>query len=245
MATRLPMSMTARARGYGTETDEVAAPRGSSGGETRVLLVSRQRLFRDCLANQLAGADGFVVAGRVEDVGQGIVEARSSGADVLVVDGSGLDDVGYDLLAGLDGAPKAVVLGMRGVVSEVRRCADAGIDGFAYRDLPLNELVRTLGAVVRGERVCGPASARELFSRLSRLGRRERQGERLDALSLTPRQMEVLRLIARGLGNEQIAERLGLSPHTIKNHVHNILDRLEARDRAEAVAHAYQRHWLP
>jgi two-component system NarL family response regulator len=66
----------------------------------------------------------------------------------------------------------------------------------------------------------------------------------MGALDLTPRQMEVLRLIARGLGNERIADRLRLSPHTIKNHVHNILERLDAKDRAEAVAHAYQRRWL-
>lgn len=220
-------------------------PMGTPVVQTSVLLVSRQRLFRDCVADQLAGADGFVVAGLADDLDHGIAEARRRGAQLLVVDGSGLDEGSFDVLAGLAGEPKAVVLGVRGAVSEVRRCADSGIDGFAYRDLPLDELVRTLAAVVRGERVCGPGSARELFSRLARLGRRERQGERLEVLALTPRQMEVLRLIARGLGNDRIAVHLGLSPHTVKNHVHNILDRLGARDRAEAVANAYQRRWLP
>lgn len=223
----------------------MAKPMEPPAIETSVLLVSRQRLFRDCLADQLAGAGGFVVAGLADDLDRGIAEARRRNAHLLVVDGSGMDERGFHLLAGLEGKPKSVVLGVRGAVSEVRRCADAGIDGFAYRDLPLDELVRTLASVVRGERVCGPGSARDLFSRLARLGRRERQDERLAVLTLTPRQMEVLRLIARGLGNEQIASHLVLSPHTVKNHVHNILERLGARDRAEAVANAYQRHWLP
>lgn len=223
----------------------MAKPMAGPVDETSLLLVSRQRLFRDCLADQLAGADGFVVAGLTDDLGHGIAEARRRGAQLLVVDGSGLDDRGFELLSDLSGEPKAVVLGVRGAVADLRRCADAGISGFAYRDMPLDDLVRTLAAVMRGERVCGPGASRDLFSRLSRLGRRERQEERLDVLTLTPRQMEVLRLIARGLGNEEIACRLQLSPHTVKNHVHNILERLGARDRAEAVANAYQRHWLP
>lgn len=228
-----------------TEEDEVVKPIGSPVVETSLLLVSRQRLFRDCLADQLTGAGGFVVAGHADELARGIAEARRRGAHLLVVDGSVLDEGDFDLLAELPGDLKTVVLGVRGVVADVRRCAEAGVDGFAYRDLPLDELVRTLAAVVRGERVCGPGSTRQLFARLARLGRREREDERLEVLTLTPRQMEVLRLIARGLGNEAIACRLGLSPHTVKNHVHNILDRLGASDRAEAVANAYQRHWLP
>lgn len=221
---------------------EATRPRAE---EKRLLLVSRQRLFRDCLAERLAQADGFVVAGVADDLGQGIADARRRAAHLLVVDGNGLDDRAFDLLAAAAGEARAVILGVRGAVADVRRYAAAGIHGFVYRDMPLDELVVTLSAVARGERVCGPGSARDLFCRLSRLGRRERQDERLEVLTLTPRQMEVLRLITRGLGNEQIACQLGLSPHTVKNHVHNILARLDARDRAEAVAHAYQRRWLP
>lgn len=217
----------------------------SPAARTSLLLVSRQRLFRDCLAAQLARAEGFEVAGEADELGDGITEAHRCGAHLLVVDGSILDDRGFDLLAGLSGGLKAVVLGLKGATSELRRCADAGIDGFAYRDLPLDEVVRTLAAVMRGKRVCGPASARALFARLAVLGRQERRDERLEVLCLTPRQMEVLRLIARGLGNDKIARRLRLSPHTIKNHVHNILERLGARDRAEAIATAYRRRWLP
>jgi len=221
---------------------EATRPRAD---EKRLLLVSPQRLFRDCLAERLAEADGFTVVGVADDLLQGVAEARRGAAHLLVVDGNGLGERAFDLLAGVSAELGTVVLGARGAVTDLRRYAAAGIHGFVYRDMPLDELVVTLTAVARGERVCGPGSARDLFCRLSRLGRRERQDERLEVLTLTPRQMEVLRLITRGLGNEQIACQLGLSPHTVKNHVHNILARLDARDRAEAVAHAYQRRWLP
>lgn len=211
---------------------------------TTLLLVSRHRLVREALAARIEQTGEFVVMATHDDLARGIAEARRRAADLLLVDAPCLEDGAFSLLAALDGEIKTVVLGLRGAVSEVRRCHDAGVDGFVYRDTSLDELTSTLSAVACGEQVCGARCARDLFSSLAHLGRQGRLDEELDVLRLTPRQMEVLRLIAKGLGNERIAARLGLSPHTIKNHVHNILGRLDAKDRAEAVSHAYQRQWL-
>lgn len=212
---------------------------------TRLLFVSRNRLFRDCLASQLGLTDRFEVTAQADELSDGIRKARRQEIRLLLVDGNGLDDSAFDLLAGLDGDMRTVVLGLRGVATEVRRYAAAGISGFAYRDTPFDELTRTLSAVARGERVCAADCTHDLFARLARLGRAERRTRRMEVLNLTSRQMEVLRLIAKGLGNGEIASRLSLSANTIKNHVHNILERMDARDRAEAVARAYERHWLP
>ena len=211
---------------------------------TSLLLVSRHRLVREVLAARIEAAGSFVVTATHDDLARGIDEARRRGADLLVVDAPCLEDGAFELLTAVRGEIKTVVLGLRGAVSEIRRCHEAGVDGFVYRDTPLDEMARTLAAVADGETVCGARCARDLFRSLARLGRRGERRREMGALTLTPRQMEVLRLIAQGLGNERIADRLGLSPHTIKNHVHNILERLDARDRAEAVAHAYQRRWL-
>ncbi len=228
-----------------SEVGTVSGSVRSTVDATAVVVVSRNRLFRDCLTEQLEEADGFRVSGEAKDLRRGIAEARQSDASLLLVDGSCLDEEGFALVGALADGPRVVVLGVRDLVEDLRRCVEAGISGIAYRDTPLDELVRTLALVMRGERVCSATPTRDLFSRMALLARRKRQHQRLGVLRLTARQMEVLRLVARGHGNESIAGRLGLSAHTVKNHVHNILYRLDARDRAEAVAHAYQRRWLP
>ena len=83
-----------------------------------------------------------------------------------------------------------------------------------------------------------------MFARLAELSRERARSERVEALELTPREMEILQLIAEGLSNRSIAERLSLSVYTVKNHVHHILEKLHVQDRREAVEHAYARHWL-
>jgi DNA-binding NarL/FixJ family response regulator len=85
---------------------------------------------------------------------------------------------------------------------------------------------------------------RLLFDRLGRLGRERKRRDRLEILELTAREMEILRLIADGLTNRQIASRLYLSAYTVKNHVHRILDALGVQSRRAAVNHAYAKGWL-
>jgi DNA-binding NarL/FixJ family response regulator len=213
-----------------------------------LILVSSQRLFRQCLGARLEASQRFVVVREAESVEEALNSAPVEEAHVVLVDAVDLDAGGFRLLAGLDtekGDPRAVVLGLSDAVAQVRRCAEAGISGFAYRDTSLEDLTRTLEAVSRGEQVCASRVSRELFRRLSRLGRSGRRQVQMEALCLTPRQMEVLRWTARGLGNQEIGERLKLSPYTVKNHMHKILERLGVRDRTEAVAYAFRNRWLP
>jgi DNA-binding NarL/FixJ family response regulator len=85
---------------------------------------------------------------------------------------------------------------------------------------------------------------RELFARLGELGRERKRRERLEVLELSPRELEILRLIADGLTNQEIGGQLYLSVHTVKNHVHRILDALAVQNRWAAVRHAVAKGWL-
>jgi DNA-binding NarL/FixJ family response regulator len=222
----------------------ISSSQAPSLGVTRLMLVSRQRLLRDCLAARFAASRRFALAGQSHSLEEAIAQAPDRGARLLLVDGACLDDRAYSLLSRLGEELKTVVLGLSEGHAELRRCAEAGISGFVDRESAYDDLAETLEAVARGRRVCSGRSSQELFDRLARLGRRCRRSDQMEALVLTPRQMEVLRLMADGHGNAEIARRLHLSHYTVKNHVHNILAALAVKDRTEAVAHAYRRRWL-
>ena len=98
--------------------------------------------------------------------------------------------------------------------------------------------------MARGEIACSPRVAHSLFQRLASLGRERRRREKLDFLALTPRELEILRLIAAGLSNQEIAKKLFLSVHTVKNHVHKILETIGVHSRWAAVRHAVERGWI-
>lgn len=114
---------------------------------------------------------------------------------------------------------------------------------YVSRECSFQELLDILAPALHGQAGCRPA---ELPALLRRLQARSRQiaGTELQP-RLTARELEVLALIQEGLGNQAAAERLGLSIHTIKNHVHNILDKLDVRRRTHAVDEAQRRGWLP
>ncbi len=114
---------------------------------------------------------------------------------------------------------------------------------YVSRECSFRELLDILRPALRGKAGCPP---QELPALLRRLQARYRQATTSDQQPrVTARELDVLTLIQEGLGNQAVAERLGLSIHTIKNHVHNILDKLNARRRAQAVDEAQRRGWLP
>ncbi|HEY7395615.1 MAG TPA: response regulator transcription factor [Gemmatimonadaceae bacterium] len=116
--------------------------------------------------------------------------------------------------------------------------AEAGVAGFVSREASGAELVTTIESAVRGELVCSPRFSGTL---LRQLARRAALDTPAPTRSLTAREIEVLRLIAANLSNKEIARRLGISMATVKNHVHNLLDKLNVRHRAEAVASLHRR----
>src|SRR5436305_8977574 len=138
-----------------------------------------------------------------------------------------------------------LVLGSAEAGDEILTCLEAGARGYVLRDQTLDELKAAIERVARGETVVTPEAAHRLFRRLGELGRESRRHRQLEFLDLTARELEILGLIAQGLSNQAIADRLYLSVHTVKNHVHNMLERLGLTTRGEAVEYARTRGWLP
>jgi DNA-binding NarL/FixJ family response regulator len=213
----------------------------------RLTIVDRHHLFRECLASALA-EEGFRIVGAMATGGDMLAVLPPGGLDVLLLGING----SWDGIAELIGEVrarcpegKALVLGPRDVDSRILGCFEAGARGYLCRDQSLGELRSSILEVARGGTVCPPRVAQLLSSRLADRGRARRQRSRPGSLHLTPRELEILRLIANDLSNQEIARRLQLSVHTVKNHIHKVLDTLGVESRRQAVRYAVEKGWLP
>ncbi len=217
-----------------------------SGEALRLLIVDQHDLFRDCLASALAEDRRFRVVGRIALRDEAVERLTRTGADVLLVGLDRSEGTGgwlRDLLV-LHPEVKVMLLGRDESEEKVLGFLEAGACAYLVRDQSLSDLRSALEDVVQGHTVCSPRIANCLFSRLAYLGRDRRRRERLEFLALTPRELEVLGLVAEGLSNGEIAGQLFLSVHTVKNHVHKVLETLGVRSRAAAVRYAIERGWL-
>lgn len=233
--------------------EEESTPEASRGEEVlaakplRLLISDPHHLFRECLAAALGLDPRFEIIAQTAAGPALLEELARCKAQVLVL---GVDLLDRNLLDRTREAIallpdlKILVLGRAETDEEVVDCLLAGAGGFLLRDQSLADVAAAIEVVARGERVCQPRVMRLLFSRLGQLGRERKRRDRLEILELSPREMEILRLIADGMTNQEIARRLYLSVHTVKNHVHRILDALGVHSRWGAVNHAIAKGWL-
>ena len=136
-------------------------------------------------------------------------------------------------------AVPVVVFGIDESEDEIGACAEAGASGFLLRQGGFGELEETVAGVIRGETVCSPRVAALLLRRVTTLAAAKTPTD--ETAHLTPREREVLMLIERGMTNKQIASNLGIEVRTVKNHVHNLLEKLSVERRTQAVAAAIAR----
>lgn len=205
------------------------------------MLVGFGRLFVECLVQ--AAPDLRVVEGQ-DDLVQRIAAEHP---DVVTIDVVALDGHALDLVRAAGRAEpraKVVAYGIDPTQETVLRWIEAGAHGYLPRDASLSELRRTVHLVAAGQMPASPEMAYALFSRLAQLARARRRTTVLESLVLTSRELAVLRLIAEGLGNREIAKQLSLSFHTVKNHVQNIFKKLDVTRRIEAVQRARRQGWL-
>ncbi len=200
-----------------------------------VLIASDVRLYSEGIAQVLGASQRVHVVGTAGHPGSvlGAVEARAP--QVVLLDQA--MPASLDLLrAILVAAPRCrvVVLGVPAQEAALVAWAEAGVGGFVPRESSLEELIQTVETAVRGEFHCSPGVAGALVRRLAH--RASASPMSPPRLPLTQREAEIVRLIDAGLSNKEIAVRLGIEVATVKNHVHNLLEKLRVHRRAEAAA---------
>ena len=130
------------------------------------------------------------------------------------------------------------------MTDEIMACIEAGAAGYVLKEASFDYLVEMIRSVHRGESFCSPRMAASLFSRIAELAGERLPSISLDSVKLTTRELEIINLIAEGLPNKKIAHRLSIEAQTVKNHIHNILDKLQLHNRLEAVEYARDRKLL-
>ncbi len=211
----------------------------------RVLLVDDQELVRTGFRMILADEDGIEVVGEAANGRDAVDSAARLRPDVIVMDirMPVMDGVeATRQLAGGDtgSGPRVLVLTTFDGDEHVLEALRAGASGFLLKDVAPTDFVRAIRVVAAGDALIAPSVTRRLLDRFARLSipADERYAEALR--QLTPREHEVLKLVAQGLSNGEIAERLTLAEPTVKTHVSHLLMKLDLRDRAQLVVLAYE-----
>ena len=200
---------------------------------TRVFIVVGIRLYREGLAQLLGTQEGFTVVGMESNGRMAAAQIEQLTPDVALVD-MGIPDL--DAITGALAAQSSripmVAMGIADSDSEVLDCAERGAAGYVTRDASVEELAGTIQRAAKGELNCSPRTAGTLIRRLGMLAAELKPGP--PTVRLTRREREVGALMGEDLSNKDIATRLRIEVATVKNHVHNVLDKLQVHRRAEA-----------
>jgi DNA-binding NarL/FixJ family response regulator len=210
----------------------------------RVLLVDDQQLIRAGFRMILDAEEGIEVVGECADGAQAVDSARRLKPDVVLMDirmpeMDGIEATRRIVNADGETAPRVLMLTTFDLDEYVYDALNAGASGFLLKDVPADQLISGIHVVAQGEALLAPSVTRRLIQEFARSApRRDQQPAGFD--ELTPRELEVFQLLARGLSNGEIAEELIVSETTVKTHVARLLMKLGLRDRVQAVVLAYE-----
>ncbi len=211
----------------------------------RLFVLHRFRLLIEALVRTLRRYRRVSVVGFTSDFDQAVRALSAREVDVVLVEvepgGSRLPSLIRDLKEALPSL-KVLPLGLD-ENEEILECIEAGASGYVPRGASLEQLLEIIQMVHDGSAPCPPEVAASVFARMAELAREGREPpppRSLPEPQLTPREMDVLRLIARGLRNKEIGQHLGIALSTVKHHVHVVLEKLRARNRREAIRLAYE-----
>jgi len=186
----------------------------------------------------------FTVVGSAETGTEALKNIKDTHPDVAIIDIGLPDKDGIEVTQALyQSCPgvKVIILGMPDLTEEIMACIEAGASGYMLKEASFPRLVETIRSAHRGESFCSPQMANSLFSRIAELS----EGQVSPATNqLTVREVEIINKVALGLSNKEVATACFIEVQTVKNHIHNILDKLQLHNRLEAVQYAREKNLL-
>src|SRR6266487_3577893 len=222
--------MRQEVRGESVADDRQSRPRGA-GDAIRVLIVDDHALFRRGLEMVLEQEDDVEVVGEASDGAEAIEKAQELMPDVVLMDVR---------------MPRAKIL-MLTISDEEADLYDAikaGANGYLLKEISIEEVANAIRSVAKGQSLISPSMASKLLDEFASMVKRADEKQQLPTPRLTDREMEVLKLVAKGHNNRDIAKELYISENTVKNHIRNILEKLHLHSRMEAVVYAVREKLL-
>ena len=210
----------------------------------QIVVADDHEIVRTGFAELLRTQPDFTVVGTAPDGAEALRLCREHHPDVVLMDVRMpvMDGISAtkELVAGPGSAPRVLILTTFDLDEYVYDALCAGASGFLLKDVTAEQLFDAVRVVARGDALLAPSVTRRLISEFARIRSTDAPLSAAAIDVLTPRETEVLRLVAEGLSNGEIAVRLVVSDETVKTHVSRILSKLGARDRTQMVVAAYE-----
>ncbi len=213
----------------------------------RVLVVDDHALFRRGLQMVLEQEEDLELVGEASDGNEAVEKASELMPDVILMDvrmpkRSGIEAAGQirDLLPHV----KILMLTISDEEADLYEAIKAGASGYLLKEIPIEEVADAIRSVWAGQSRISPSMASKLLNEFAAMSKAGADRPQVPTPRLTEREMEVLRLVAQGLNNRDIAKQLFISENTVKNHIRNILEKLHLHSRMEAVVYAVREKLL-
>jgi two-component system NarL family response regulator len=213
----------------------------------RVLIADDQVLFRRGLCVVLATAERIEVVAEAEDGEAAVAKAKELAPDVVLMDVRMPRVNGIEATRRIrDSLPdtRVLMLTVSDEENDLYEAIKAGANGYLLKEISIEGVADAIHAAVRGQSLISPSMASKLLTEFNAMARQAAERDQFPTPVLTARELEVLKLVARGLSNRQVAEKLFISENTVKNHVRNILEKLHLHSRMEAVMYAVRQRLL-
>ncbi len=219
----------------------------STEEQIRIVIADDHELFRRGLRMVLEEEDDIEVVAEAGDGEEAAELASESVPDVVVM------DVRMPVLSGIEATErikeelpttKILMLTISDEEDDLYEAIKAGANGYLLKEISIDEIGNAVRSVHGGQSLISPSMASKLLNEFAAMVKKEEEKQHVPAPRLTPREMEVLEHVAKGMNNREIAKALFISENTVKNHVRNILEKLHLHSRMEAVVYAVRENLL-
>jgi DNA-binding NarL/FixJ family response regulator len=209
----------------------------------RILVIEDNRVLRDGITTMLNDQADMYVAATIGSGNDILLKASQTNPHVILMD-VGLKNLKESSVVESvrNKIPVAKVIGMGLIPSQadIIEFVEAGASGFILKDATVKEFLGTIRSVAQGEKILPPSLTGSLFSHVAELALKKSKGKIANAVRMTKREREIIVLIADGMSNKEIAQRLSIATHTVKSHVHNIMEKLALHSRLQIAKYTHE-----